>query len=103
MNPINIRLAGVTFQDAQKNIKRFGKSGHAPYELVREPGNINDPNAVRVEFSGNFIGYLPRMEAAVIAPLMDQGRRFFAQFLMLNRHPTHSTVGITVQVVEIAQ
>jgi hypothetical protein len=31
--------------------------------LVPEPDNPHDPNAVRVEIDGRYVGYLPRAEA----------------------------------------
>ena len=42
-------------------------------ELVRQPDNPHDPNAVRVVWSGRMIGHLPRCDAAVVAPRMDAG------------------------------
>jgi hypothetical protein len=41
--------------------------------LVREPDNAHDAKAVRVEWRGRKIGYVPRRENADVARLMDSG------------------------------
>ncbi len=41
--------------------------------LVREPENPHDGNAVRVEWRGHHIGYVPRRENAAVARLLDRG------------------------------
>lgn len=50
----------------------------APLGLVREPNNQYDPRAVRIEFDGIKIGYVPRAENSTIAHLMDSGRHVSA-------------------------
>ena len=47
--------------------------------LVREPDNIHDPKAVRVEWQGHKIGYVPRRENADVARFMDSGKRLVAR------------------------
>ena len=41
--------------------------------LVREPANPHDANAVRVEWNGSHLGYIPRRENADVARQMDRG------------------------------
>ncbi|HTY04005.1 MAG TPA: HIRAN domain-containing protein [Rhodocyclaceae bacterium] len=41
--------------------------------LVREPENPHDRNAVRVEWRGRVLGYLPRAENRSVAAEMDNG------------------------------
>jgi hypothetical protein len=94
------KLAGVTFADAQENIKRFGCRDIGSYRLLREPDNPHDPNAIRVELAGLFLGYIPRDLARKLAPLMDAGMSFLALFVSRNESPFHETVGLTVEVVE---
>lgn len=99
--PITTRLAGVTFSDAQQNIKKFGCRDIMTYALIREPDNIHDPNAIRVSlFDLFFMGYVPRHIARDLAPLMDSGRSFQAYFVQRNESPYHDTVGMTVKIVE---
>ncbi len=47
--------------------------------LVREPGNRHDRNAIRVEWRGQKLGYVPRAENRVIAPALDAGDRLSAR------------------------
>jgi hypothetical protein len=43
-------------------------------ELVREPDNAYDSNAVAVQVRGETVGYVDRDEATELAPLLDTGR-----------------------------
>ncbi|HEY0663256.1 MAG TPA: HIRAN domain-containing protein [Thiobacillaceae bacterium] len=51
--------------------------------LVREPDNPYDARAVRVEWRGHKIGYVPRRENADVARLMDAGQRLAARIARL--------------------
>jgi hypothetical protein len=95
-----IKLVGVTIDDAQENIKKFGCRDIGSFALVREPDNPHDPNAVRVELAGLYLGYVPRHIAQDLAPEMDKGKRFTALFVNRNEHPLYDTVGLTVKIVE---
>lgn len=44
-------------------------------DLIREPDNRYDPNAIRVEWHGHQLGYVPRAENRVIAAAIDAGER----------------------------
>jgi len=100
MNKKPFRLAGVTVEDAQDNIKQFGCRDIGSFALVREPDNPYDPNAIRVEIVGKYLGYVPRYIAKDLAPEMDAGKRYIAFFVNRNEHPFHDTVGLTVKIVE---
>jgi len=54
--------------------------------LVREPGNSHDANAVRVEWHGRMLGYLPRAENRAVAAEMDRGGRVEARIANLREH-----------------
>jgi hypothetical protein len=56
-------------------------------ELVREPANPHDANAVRVEWRGELLGYVPRAENAALAWAMDRGERVAARISALREHP----------------
>lgn len=43
--------------------------------LIREPENPHDARAVRVEWRGVMLGYLPRAENEAVADAMDRGER----------------------------
>jgi HIRAN domain len=48
-----------------------------PVVLVREPTNAYDPNAVQVWIDGKRVGYIPKADAAKLAPVIDKiGRDF---------------------------
>ena len=51
--------------------------------LVREPDNPHDARAVRVEWRGHQIGYVPRRENADVARLMDRGQMLTARIVRL--------------------
>lgn len=54
--------------------------------LVREPDNRHDANAIRVEWRGRRLGYLPRKENRAVAAEMDRGGKVEARIAGLNRH-----------------
>ena len=99
---IQTKLAGVTFGDCQANIKKWGCADIGTYAVIREPDNPYDPNAVRVSFLGAYdMGYLPRQVAATLAPMMDAGRTFLAEFVKINElAEIASTVGVTIKIIE---
>lgn len=51
--------------------------------LIREPDNVHDSRAIRVEWQGQHIGYVPRRENTDIARLMDHGVPVFARISRL--------------------
>jgi hypothetical protein len=51
--------------------------------LIREPDNRFDANAVRVEWQGQKIGYVPRRENADVARFMDSGQNLEARIARL--------------------
>jgi hypothetical protein len=57
-------------------------------ELVREPDNPYDANAVRVEWRGVKLGYVPRRDNAAVARQMDRGAALEARLagLLENRN-----------------
>jgi hypothetical protein len=56
-------------------------------ELVREADNPHDPNAVRIEWRGRKLGYVPRRENAALAWGMDRGTALRARVSRLAEHP----------------
>ncbi|PKO70255.1 MAG: HIRAN protein [Betaproteobacteria bacterium HGW-Betaproteobacteria-17] len=51
--------------------------------LVREPDNPHDARAVRVEWRGHKLGYVPRRDNADVARLMDGGQTLTARIARL--------------------
>jgi hypothetical protein len=56
-------------------------------DLVREPENPHDRNAVRVEWRGRKLGYVPRAENEALAWAMDRGETVSARISRLQSHP----------------
>ena len=55
--------------------------------LVRESDNAYDPNAVRVEWRGRKIGYVPRRDNAALAWALDRGETLHAKISKAEWHP----------------
>ncbi len=55
--------------------------------LVREPDNAFDRNAVRVEWRGRKLGYVPRRENAALAWALDRGETLRARVSRSEWHP----------------
>jgi hypothetical protein len=55
--------------------------------LVREPGNAFDPRAVRVEWRGRKLGYVPRRDNAALAWALDRGETLRARVSRAEWHP----------------
>lgn len=58
-----------------------------PLTLVREPHNPYDPRAVRVDWRGRKLGYLPRHENTAVSQMLDRGVPLTARILRLRRSP----------------
>lgn len=51
--------------------------------LVREPDNPHDADAVRIDWRGHKLGYLPRAENVAVAQMLDRGERLQARIVAL--------------------
>jgi len=58
-----------------------------PLTLVREPANPYDARAVRIDWRGHKLGYLPRIENAAVAQMLDRGERIEARIAQLRVSP----------------
>ncbi len=56
-------------------------------ELVREADNPHDPNAVRVQWRGRKLGYVPRRQNAALAWGLDRGTPLRARVSRVEDHP----------------
>ena len=56
-------------------------------ELVREADNRHDPNAVRVDWRGQPLGYVPRAENRAVARALDAGERLEGRVSRLRDDP----------------
>ena len=76
-------LAGFVYYDGKAVWGRM-KVGDR-LSLVREPANPHDPNAIRLEWQGNMLGYVPRKDNADLARQMDFGAAAEARITALNK------------------
>ncbi len=78
-------LAGSQYYAAGE-LWREMKVGDA-LTLTREPENRHDAKAIRVEWRGRKLGYVPRAENRAVAAAMDAGERLSARISRLTDHP----------------
>lgn len=57
--------------------------------LVREPENRSDGNAVRVEWNGHPLGYLPQERNRDVARQMDRGQTLMARITQIAKYRNH--------------
>ena len=55
--------------------------------LTREPNNRHDRNAIRVDWKGQQLGYVPRTENRAVAHAMDAGEKLEARVSKLRDSP----------------
>ena len=78
-------LAGFRYYAAEARWQEM-KEGQA-LALIREPENTHDSNAIRVEWRGEKLGYLPRKENKAVAAAIDAGDKIDARIAKLREHP----------------
>lgn len=64
----------------------FAPAEGEPLQLTREPDNPHDPLAIRIDWRGQKIGYVPRTDNYTLAQAMDAGMPLTAQVLHLDAH-----------------
>ena len=75
-------LAGSQFHALARLAGKI-KTGD-PLTLHREPDNRYDANAVRVEWQGEMLGYLPRRENRAVAAALDRGELLNGRIIRFN-------------------
>jgi single-stranded-DNA-specific exonuclease len=80
------KLAGVSFEGRQDRIA--GLRAGAELELVREPANSADPNAIAVRYGALQLGFIKRGIAKHLAPAIDAGARYRARVESLTGGPS---------------
>ena len=55
--------------------------------LIREPDNRHDVNAIRVEWNGHKLGYVPRAENRAVAHALDAGENLEARVTRMRDDP----------------
>ena len=78
-------LAGFTYH-AGPTLWSQLRAGDA-LTLVREAANPHDNLAVRVDWQGQPLGYLPRTDNGAVARALDAGKPLLARISRLTEHP----------------
>lgn len=99
---IGTKVVGVTFVDnypenvegidrlAAARFLRTGELEPIPVVLVRRPDNEFDPNAIEVDVPAlGPLGHLPRVVAAVVAPVIDGGGVYAAEITAVLVNPAY--------------
>lgn len=77
-------LAGSQYH-ALEEVREHLQVG-TPLQLVREPDNPHDARAVRVDWQGHVLGYLPRVENSTVSRALDAGEAVEARISRLREH-----------------
>ena len=77
-------VAGFQFHEGKRLWDQL-KVGDA-LTLIREPGNPHDARAVRVQWNGHMLGYVPRAENDAVARQLDRGNKLEARIVRLTKH-----------------
>ena len=56
-----------------------------PLTLIREPGNRFDQRAVRIDWQGEKLGYIPARDNAAVSQLLDRGEKLSALIVGLKK------------------
>ncbi|MSQ55107.1 MAG: HIRAN protein [Betaproteobacteria bacterium] len=79
-------LAGIRHHEAAQLWHLLGVGDSL--ELVREPDNPHDPRAIRVDWRGHKLGYVPRRDNDAIAWGMDRGDTLLAKISRIEARGT---------------
>jgi hypothetical protein len=91
-------VAGLQYHQAADQL---GFQRCDPVSLVREPRNPHDQRAIRIEWKGLHIGYVPRNQNRILSRMLDRGEPLMAHINKFNRtEPTWHRVKIRVALVE---
>ena len=89
-------LAGFRYHDAAETWRHLTVGDRL--QLVREGDNPYDANAVRVEWRGVKLGYVPQRDNAAVARQMDRGAALEAHVAVLRENRNRS-VRIEFEIV----
>jgi len=77
-------LAGSQYYAVAEHWQKMKRGD--PLTLIREPDNRHDRHAIRVEWHGYKLGYVPRTENRQLASAMDAGDKLVARIARLTEH-----------------
>jgi single-stranded-DNA-specific exonuclease len=97
---MHTKLAGVTYAKNAQTILPTLNSG-TELELIREPENQYDKNAVRVEYDGDRLGFLPAHVARELAHRIDEGENFTCHVAQITGGGEGMSYGCNVELKEV--
>lgn len=77
-------IAGVRFHELDSVIDDIAEGDHLT--LVPEPSNKFDPNAVKIEFLGAMLGYIPKKHSSEVCAMIDVGKELECVLTKLNKN-----------------
>jgi len=97
------RVVGVTFSNGYPNnvysLAEDVALSRASCQLVREPDNKYDSNAICVSINGSPIGHIPRVIAISLAQKIDSGETWLASVDSIIVSPeNHEKPGVRISV-----
>lgn len=98
-----IRVVGVTIGDRQSVVAALAENEWL--DIRREPENPADPNACAVwtrAAESQQVGYVPRLEAERLAPLIDSGWKVYALVSKVYPATRGSAAGVRVTLRGVA-
>ena len=93
-----VSLTGTSFEPAQSNVVKFGCEDIGSYELVREPANPYDRNAISVRIADRHLGYIPAYCNKSLAHKMDAGKKLSAFFSRRKDGVKNGCVGLEIKI-----
>jgi hypothetical protein len=79
---VDLKVVGVTFSNEDGSSRKaiiLEMKGNEVIDLVREPENKYDANAIKVLADNRQIGYIGKEYATIMAPIMDNGGEFLTK------------------------
>lgn len=74
---LDLMVAGVAYDGRANTIRQHLPLDDAPVYFLRIPDHPHDSNAIAIGLSdGCEIGYIPKEDASILAPLLDSGHRY---------------------------
>lgn len=89
------RIAGSHYYDCRAVLANV-RAGD-PLNLLREPDNRHDPRAIAVFWRRHKLGYLPRLDNAAAASLLDHGHMVSAEVIGVD-DPREEWEAVTLRV-----
>ena len=101
---VDLKVVGVTFKNEDTGEKRADiirelmnkKQDNIKIELVREPENKYDMNAIKVLADCKQIGYIGKEYASIIAPLLDEYEEFDVRVKGIGEYKNRPYCEITI-------